>query len=209
MTEHAEERCHTPRNDPCFQIYHDTEWGVPTSSDQQFFEKICLEGFQAGLSWRTVLHRRDALRQAFSGFCPDIIAEYSPKEVSRIMSHSGVIRNERKIRSVLNNAARFQELRVQNVSLAELFWEMEPSSKQRPKVITHAWLLENAFTHESTVLARSLKKMGWSFVGPTSIYATMQALGIVNDHVTGCPCRGEIDQLRKTLQRPSSRCIEF
>ena len=204
MTECLVECCRTPPGDPLFQSYHDIEWGLPASDDQAFFEKICLEGFQAGLSWRTVLHRRQDLREAFSNFCPEALAQYSATDVQRILGDARLIRNERTIRSVFNNATRLQELKCKSVSLAALFWSHEPDSDLRPRHISNAWLLDNPSTPESTVLAKSLKRMGWSFVGPTTLYATMQALGVVNDHVFGCPRRESIDLLRDTFQRP--RC---
>lgn len=202
MTNCADERCQIPPADPLFQEYHDIEWGLPTKDDQCFFEKICLEGFQAGLSWRTVLHRREGLREVFSDFCPVALAAYSETDVQRALGDTRIIRNERKIRSVLNNAKRFQELKCRGISLASLFWSHEPSSDQRPAQISNTWLLDNAFSPGSIALAKSLKKMGWSFVGPTNLYATMQALGVVNDHVVGCPRRAHIDFLRGSFQRP-------
>lgn len=196
------DKCVVPPNDAIFKLYHDNEWGVPTSNDQAFFEKICLEGFQAGLSWGTILHKRNDLREAFANFCPRSLANFSDKEIYQLLNNELIIRNERKIRSVINNAQCFLDLQALNKSLAQIFWSHEPTIEQRPSTVTNQWLSENAFTEQSTKLARVLKKQGWSFVGPTNIYATMQALGIVNDHVDGCPCNQSIELLRSKFVRP-------
>lgn len=202
MTESSKEQCQIPANDLLFKRYHDHEWGVPSDADQVFFEKICLEGFQSGLSWRTILHRRNGLRTAFCNFDHTLVKDFSATDIDRLMRDPSVIHNERKIRSVINNAQRFAELQRKGISLAGLCWSFEPDIAQRPCLITHQWLQDNSHTKESIALAKSLKALGWSFIGPTTIYATMQALGIVNDHVAGCPRKREIDRLRKTFRRP-------
>lgn len=197
--------CRVPSNDPLFQQYHDTEWGSPVDSDQAFFEKVSLEGFQSGLSWQTVLHRREAFREAFDGFDIDRVAHYSDAKVERLVGNAGIIRNRRKIRSVINNAQQALRLQQATGSLAGFFWQYEPDASSRPTTITQQWLDENPFCPESVALAAALKKRGWTFVGPTNMYALMQALGMVNDHVAGCPCRERIEQLRSSFTRPPLR----
>ena len=192
------ESCPVPINDPLFQRYHDQEWGVPTSCDRRFFEKICLEGFQSGLSWRTILHRREGFRQAFDDFDPARLVQYTDEDVERLMHDTRIIRNRRKILSVINNARRCIELQSQEGTLAAFAWSFEPSPKQRPARLTRQWLTDNPITANSTALSHALKKRGWTFVGPTTMYALMQALGIVNDHVEHCPRRAEIELLRNT-----------
>lgn len=190
--------CPIPANDPEYHRYHDNEWGVPVFDDQAFFEKICLEGFQSGLSWRTILHRREALRQAFDNFHAESIVKYGAPEIEQLLSNEAIIRNRRKIVSVINNANRYLELQAEGVSLADLCWKHKPTTN-RPKKMTLNWLESHSCTLESTKLANLLKKRGWSFVGPTTLYALMQALGIVNDHVHNCPRRKQIDKLHRTL----------
>ncbi len=192
----AEEPCPIPAHDPLYQRYHDEEWGVPVFDDQLFFEKICLEGFQSGLSWRTILHRREFLRQAFDNFNPQTIVNYGEAEIQRLLSDERIIRNRRKIVSVVNNAQRFVDMQSDSESLAELCWSFQPDQHSRPARITHAWLVQNPSTPESYELSKTLKKRGWSFVGPTNLYALMQALGIVNDHLFSCPRQKEVAKLQ-------------
>ncbi len=192
--------CTIPPNDPVFQHYHDHEWGVPTNSDQVFFEKVCLEGFQSGLSWQIILHRREAFRQAFQGFDPMKVSKYTNADVERLMANPGIIRNRRKILSAVNNAQRALEFQQEGESLAAFFWQFEPKPRTRPARITHDWIAQNGQTAESVALAKALKKRGWSFVGPVNMYALMQALGIVNDHVHGCSRRQAIDTLRNEFR---------
>ncbi|MFK8084229.1 MAG: DNA-3-methyladenine glycosylase I [Granulosicoccus sp.] len=196
------ETCAVPDNDTEFQQYHDHEWGVPTCVDQVFFEKVCLEGFQSGLSWRTILHRRAALRQAFDDFIPERVAVYTQEDVKRLMHNEHIIRNRRKIESAINNAQRFLELQSIYGSAASFFWRFEPSANQRPGQLNRQWLKHNTSTPQSISLAKTLKNLGWSFVGPTNMYALMQALGLVNDHVEGCPRRASIEVLRHNFNRP-------
>lgn len=205
MPLYTKETCPVPDKDIVFQAYHDKEWGIPTFNDLAFFEKICLEGFQAGLKWQTILHRRDYFRQAFDDFDPDVISTYTETDSLRLMRNERIIRNRRKILSVINNARRYIQLREENISLAALIWSFEPKQYRRPRVLNRQWLADNTFTTESTALSTELKRRGWSFVGPTTMYALMQALGIVNDHVEGCPHRKRIEILRKTMTRPTMR----
>ena len=193
------ESCPVPLNDLLFRRYHDQEWGVPSVCDRQFFEKICLEGFQSGLSWRTILHRRDGFRQAFDDFDPDRIVQYTEADIRRLMLDKRIIRNRRKILSVINNAQRYIDMQSQDGSLATFFWSFEPSSEERPARLNRRWLTDNPTTSASQALSIALKTRGWTFVGPTTMYALMQALGIVNDHVEHCPRRAEIEHLRNAL----------
>lgn len=193
------EGCSVPSDDPVFQRYHDKEWGVPRLSDNAFFEKVCLEGFQSGLSWRTVLHRRDAFRQLFDEFDIDTVARYKPAKLEALANDPRIIRNQRKIASAVNNANRAKELIAEYGTLARFFWEFEPEAVRRPKRVNRQWLADNPTSAESTALAQALKSRGWTFVGPTNMYALMQALGIVNDHVQDCPRRNAIEKLRSSV----------
>lgn len=198
----VEDHCPLPINDPLFQQYHDEEWGVPQLADNVFYEKVCLEGFQSGLSWRTVLHRRSAFRQVFAEFDMDVVAQYTAADLTALASDARIIRNRRKIASTVNNAKRAIELRHEYGSLAKFFWQFEPEIDTRPTLLTLTWLANNTHSPESTALAASLKHRGWTFVGPTNMYALMQALGIVNDHVSGCPRRIEVEQIRNSFSKP-------
>ena len=196
------ECCPLPPDDSLFQHYHDHEWGVPTASDQTIYEKVCLEGFQSGLSWRTILHRRDGFRRAFAEFDPERVAAFDALYIEELMQDEGIIRNRRKIASAINNAKRAIALKAEFGSIAAFFWQFEPAASDRPSSVTRQWLSENTRTTESTNLAKALKQRGWTFVGPVNMYALMQALGLVNDHVVGCGQRKRIDGLRKRFVRP-------
>lgn len=193
MSDTDSDQCPLPAGDAVFKRYHDIEWGVPAYSEQIIFEKICLEGFQSGLSWRTILHKRQGFRHAFDEFDPAILRTYQDSDVERLMNDHRIIRNRRKILSVLNNAHRLAELQSDIGSLSSFVWSFKPEKKNRPARISRQWLLENPFTAESTAMSKNLKHRGWSFVGPTNLYAMMQALGIVNDHLHDCPRRKELD----------------
>ncbi len=197
--------CALPPDDPLFRRYHDCEWGVPQTSDRVFFEKICLEGFQVGLSWRTILHKREAFRAAFDHFDCRTVAEFDEKDVRRLMANSEIIRNRQKIEAAISNARCVLKVQEQYGSLAGLFWQFEPQKTQRPARVTRQWLTENGSTAESTALARCLKQMGFRYVGPVNMYALMQALGIVNDHVHGCDKRETIEKSRISLVKPKLR----
>jgi DNA-3-methyladenine glycosylase I len=202
MISQAQTRCLLPAGDTVYQDYHDLEWGVPVDSDRAFFEKVCLEGFQSGLSWRTILHRREAFRQAFAGFDMATVAAFSERDVRRLLLDARLIRNRRKILSAINNAGRAMELVQEFGSLAAFFWLHEPTHRQRPVRVTQQWLAANPQTPESAALADALKKRGWSFVGPVNMYALMQALGMVNDHVHDCARRAAVERLRSAYVRP-------
>ncbi len=173
-----------------YRRYHDQEWGFGVTDDHRLFEKICLEGFQAGLSWITILRKRDAFRQAFAGFDPEVVARYGEADVERLLGDAGIVRHRGKIRSTINNAARALELGQEFGSLAAFFWRLADWSTTAPT--------EPASTTEASfALSRDLKKRGWTFVGPTTLHAFMQAMGLVNDHLEGCAARPEAEVSRR------------
>ena len=182
--------------------YHDHEWGFPVVDDQRLFEKICLEGFQAGLSWLTILRKREGFREAFCDFDFDRVAKYKGRDVERLLQNSAIVRHRGKIESTINNAQRARELADEYGSLASFFWEFEPDPRTRPKKITHRALIHMGKTDASVALSKTLKKRGWTFVGPTTAYAFMQAMGLVNDHLEGCFARPRTLAARKRLRLP-------
>lgn len=182
--------------------YHDREWGRPVVDDRRLFEKICLEGFQAGLSWLTILRKREHFRDAFAQFDIEEVARFGASDVERLLSNRGIVRHRGKIESTINNAQRARELRDEHGSLARFFWSHEPSAAKRPPRISRQVIGELGSTPASTALAKELKRQGWSFVGPTTVYAFMQAMGLVNDHVEGCFVREEAEAERDALERP-------
>ena len=181
-------RCFWVSDDPLYITYHDEEWGRPVTDDHRLFEKICLEGFQSGLSWLTILRKRENFRAAFDGFDFNKVAGYGEEDVARLLADAGIVRHQGKIRSTINNAARAQELAKEAGSLAAFFWRYVPPAQERPQRNTAEALRALAHTPTSTRLSKDLKKRGWSFVGPTTCYAFMQAMGLVNDHEEGCFC---------------------
>ncbi|TYC67734.1 DNA-3-methyladenine glycosylase I [Stappia sp. BW2] len=188
-----------------YQQYHDTEWGWPVDEDRRLFEKICLEGFQSGLSWLTILRKRDAFRAAFANFEFERVAEFTEADVERCLQDSGIVRHRRKIESTINNARRALELRQEFGSLAAYFWSFEPKPADRPQKLDFATAKTLGKTAESTALSKDLKKRGWSFVGPTTVYAFMQSMGMVNDHLEGCCCRESVEAARAAFKRPVPR----
>ena len=182
-------RCFWAGNDELYQKYHDEEWGRPMRDDHRLFEKICLEGFQSGLSWFTILKKRENFRRAFSGFDFDKVARFNQRSVERLLKDAGIVRHRGKIESTINNAKRAQELAAEFGTLAEYFWQYVPPQKERPKKLTHAALRKLDKTATSAALSQDLKERGWTFVGPTTAYAFMQAMGLVNDHIEGCDHR--------------------
>lgn len=185
-----------------YQYYHDQEWGYPVTDDIRLFEKICLEGFQSGLSWLTILRKRENFRRAFHGFDFRLVAQMTDEDVERLLQDAGIIRHRRKIESTINNAKRALELVEQQGSLAKYFWSFEPPASERPPVMDYAHLRHLAKTPSSTALSKDLKKRGWSFVGPTTAYAFMQAMGLVNDHLEGCYCRELANKARQEVILP-------
>ena len=193
-------RCWWPGEHADYRRYHDREWGRPVRDDARLFEKICLEGFQSGLSWLTILRKRDNFRRAFAEFDFEKVARFRSARVEKLLQDAGIVRHRGKIESVLNNAKRARELVAEFGSLGAYFWQWEPSG---PEGDIGEGAPVPATTPTSTALSKDLKKRGWSFVGPTTAYAFMQAMGLVNDHLPGCDARAEVDELRARLVRPT------
>lgn len=189
-------RCWWPSDDSEYVRYHDEEWGYPVHDDIHLFEKICLEGFQAGLSWITILRKRDNFRKAFDGFDFIKVAKYTDKDIERLVKDAGIVRHRGKIISTINNANQAQKIIEEFGSLSKYFWQFEPASENRPDICDHKAIMTLAKTSESAAMSKNLKKRGWSFVGPTTCYAFMQSMGIVNDHLEGCICRDKAEQKR-------------
>lgn len=190
------QRCHWCHATPGYRHYHDTEWGFPVADDRRLYEKLCLEGFQAGLSWRTVLEKRDNFRTAFDGFDFSCVAAYTEADVERLLQNAGIIRHRGKIEATINNARRALELLDEAGSLASFFWRFEPRSGLVPEPASATT------SPESIALSKELKKRGWKFVGPTTMYSFMQAMGLINDHGAACVTRREVEAVRKAFKRP-------
>ena len=182
-------RCGWCRATPAYRHYHDHEWGFPVTDDRRLFEKLCLEGFQAGLSWLTILNKREAFRAGFANFDAEQVARFDAADVARLLADAGIVRHRGKIESTVNNAKRVIELRREFGSLAAYAWSHEPAPASRPQRFTLAALQANTTSPESVAMSKDLKKRGWRFVGPTTVYAFMQAMGLVNDHIEGCHAR--------------------
>ena len=195
-------RCPWAGSDPLYQSYHDTEWGFPVADDTRLFEKLCLEGFQSGLSWLTILRKRENFRAAFAGFDIDAVAAFDDADIARLLTDAGIVRHRGKIASTINNARHAQALRAEFGSLAAYFWRFEPKPEDRPSDYSWSALRTIATSPASIALSKDLKKRGFSFVGPTTCYAFMQAMGLVNDHIDGCHCREVIEQQRADFVRP-------
>lgn len=183
-------RCWWAIGSDLYRLYHDREWGRATTDDSRFFEKICLEGFQAGLAWITILRKRESFRSAFAGFDPARVASFDESDVQRLLADAGIVRHQGKIRSTINNAHRALEMVEERGSLAAYFWGWATGGDDSPKEIP-------AVTETSTALSKDLKRRGWTFVGPTTVYAFMQAMGLVNDHLEGCHAREECAEQRR------------
>ena len=195
-------RCWWPGADPLYLAYHDSEWGRPTADDRRLFEKLCLEGFQSGLSWLTILRKRENFRAAFAGFDFEAVARFGPADIERCLGDAGIVRHRGKIESVVNNARRALELVEEAGSLAAFVWRFEPDPATRPMQIDRAAIVPK--TAESIALSKALRARNWSFVGPTTVYAFMQAMGLVNDHLHGCACREAAEAERREFVRPGS-----
>ena len=192
----GQRRCRWCATVPGFLHYHDTEWGWPVTDDRRLFEKLSLEGFQSGLSWRTILDKRENFRAAFHGFDFDRVARFTDADVQRLLQDAGIVRHRGKIEAVINNARRARELVDAEGSLAAFVWRFEPDP-------AHLATPQTASTSpESVALSKELKKRGWKFVGPTTVYAFMQAMGLVNDHAEGCVIRARVAEARQGFQRP-------
>ena len=189
-------RCRWCGAAPEFLSYHDSEWGFPVSNDHRLFEKLCLEGFQSGLSWRTILVKRENFRAAFHAFDFDRVARFTPRDVERLLKDPGIVRHRGKIEAVINNAQRAQELVEREGSLAAFVWRYEPDAKAMTEPQTAS------ISPASVTLSKELKKRGWKFVGPTTVYAFMQAMGLINDHAHDCVIRAKAEAARKRFQRP-------
>jgi DNA-3-methyladenine glycosylase I len=185
-------RCWWGASTPDYAAYHDTEWGWPVHADIRLFEKICLEGFQSGLSWLTILRKRENFRRAFAEFDYHRVARFNRLSVERLLKDAGIVRHRGKIESTINNAKRAVELEEEFGSLSAFFWERLPAQSERPPRMTRAALMKLSKTPSSAALSKELKRRGWSFVGPTTAYAFMQAMGLVNDHLEGCFVRDRI-----------------
>ncbi|MBV9804553.1 MAG: DNA-3-methyladenine glycosylase I [Solirubrobacterales bacterium] len=183
-----------------YRDYHDREWGFPVADDVRLFEKLSLEGFQSGLSWLTILRKREAFRRAFAGFDFDAVARFDEDDVARLVADASIVRHRGKIEAVINNAGRALELVHDEGSLARFVWRFEPAPR------THGPSRDaiEAHTESSRALARELKRRGWRFVGPTTVYAFMQAMGLVNDHLQGCAAWAEVEQARERFARPGA-----
>lgn len=187
-------RCSWCAATPQYTAYHDEEWGYPVADDRRLFEKLCLESFQSGLSWRTILEKRENFRKAFCGFDFHQMARFDEADVQRLLADSGIVRHRGKIEAVINNARKAVELVEQEGSLAAFFWRYEAQNPASPQTQSQS--------PESLALSKELKKRGWKFVGPTTVFAFMQAMGLVNDHDEGCVMRAKADQQRRAFRRP-------
>ena len=197
------------RSDPgthavSLRAYHDDEWGRPVTDDVRLFEKLSLEGFQSGLSWLTILRKREAFRRAFAGFDFHRVARFGSRDVERLLRDASIVRHRGKIESTISNARRAVELVDAEGSLAAFVWRFEPPPADRPARLTRDVLFELSQTDASRALAKELKRRGWSYVGPTTVYAFMQAMGLVNDHLEGCHAREPVEKARASLARPMS-----
>ena len=192
-------RCFWVDGSQIYRDYHDSEWGFPVFDDRRLFEKICLEGFQAGLSWITILKKRENFRAGFANFDMSKVARFGDKDIERLMQDAGIVRHRGKIEAAINNARCAEKLLESESSLAAYFWKFEPHPKSRPKLITRESLRSMTQSAESLALSKDLKKRGWKFVGPTTMYAFMQAMGLVNDHEETCHVRKAALQARKQL----------
>ena len=196
-------RCAWCGDDPLYMRYHDEEWGRPVLDDVRLFEKICLEGFQSGLSWLTILRKREHFRAAFRGFDPAVVARFGARDVTRLLQDAGIVRHRGKIVSAINNAARALDLQAEFGSIAAYAWSWEPPRAERPAAVTWDALKAMPTTATSTALSKDLKRRGWTFVGPTTICAFMQAMGLVNDHVEGCFARAAAGHERRAAAPPA------
>jgi DNA-3-methyladenine glycosylase I len=196
-------RCFWGDSAPEYRAYHDTEWGFPVDDDRRLFEKLSLEGFQSGLSWLTILRKREAFRRAFANFDIERLARFGERDVKRLLDDASIVRHRGKIEATLNNARRALDLVDEEGSLAAYVWRFEPDPASRPKRLTWAALLELGQTPESWAMAKDLKRRGWRFVGPTTVYAFMQAMGLVNDHVQGCAIREPVEVARAEFTPPT------
>lgn len=198
----AVERCWWAGDDPLYIDYHDREWGFPVRDNHRLFEKLCLEGFQSGLSWRTILGKREAFREAFAQFDFERVARLTSRDIERLVGNAAIVRHRGKIESTRNNAQHAVALVEEFGSLAAYFWQFEPASSNRQRRLTREALAEMPASPESVALSKDLKRRGFTFVGPTTVYAFMQAMGLVNDHVHRCVVRIPVEKARAVFERP-------
>jgi DNA-3-methyladenine glycosylase I len=196
-------RCWWCAGDALYERYHDEEWGFPVADDRRLFEKLCLEGFQAGLSWLTILRKRESFRAAFRGFDPAMVARFGTRDVARLLRDEAIVRHRGKIEAAVNNAKRTLEVVREHGSLAAFIWRFEPPESERPRRVTRAALATLARTPSSIALSKALRKQGFAFVGPTTAYAFMQAMGLVNDHLAGCATGEKAAAQRGRFVRPA------
>ena len=196
-------RCWWGDSDDVYRQYHDAEWGRPVSDDRRLFEKLSLEGFMSGLSWITILRKRENFRAAFKGFDPSAVARFTTRDVARLMDDAGIVRNRAKIEATINNARRLGDLVTEFGTFAAYVWSFEP--KPRKKLLEREELLALNTSPEAVAMSKDLRKRGWGFVGPTTVYSFIQAMGIVNDHLRGCAAGVEVERLRRSFVRPARR----
>ncbi|GAB5559258.1 MAG: DNA-3-methyladenine glycosylase I [Synoicihabitans sp.] len=199
-TSRSTERCSWCGDIPEFVPYHDEEWGFPVGDDIRLFEKICLEGFQSGLSWRTILNKREAFRAAFAGFDYQKVAKFTARDVEKLLQNTGIIRHRGKITATINNAQRAVELVAETGTLAAYFWSFEPDPNPTRKPQSQTT------SPASIALSKDLKKRGWKFVGPTTMFAFMQAMGLINDHEENCAARTAVAKARRAFRVPPLQC---
>jgi DNA-3-methyladenine glycosylase I len=196
-------RCWWCSGDSLYEQYHDFEWGRPVDDDVRLFEKLSLEGFQSGLSWLTILRKRNNFRRAFKSFDIESVARFNARSVERLMADAGIVRNRAKIEATINNARRCIELAGEYGSLAAYVWGFEPDPRSRPKHLDWPTLSNQSASAESIAMSKDLRRRGWAFVGPTTAYAFMQAMGLVNDHLSGCDMCPKVDLERRSFRRPT------
>jgi DNA-3-methyladenine glycosylase I len=194
-------RCWWSGDDDLYRRYHE-EWGRPSKDDTRLFEKLSLEGFMAGLSWLTILRKRENFRKAFNGFAIEAVARFGSRSVDRLLADAGIVRHRGKIEATINNARRCVDLSDEFGSLAAYVWRFEPDARSRPKRISHTVLMSMTTSPEAKEMSKDLRKRGWSFVGPTTVYSFMEAMGLVNDHLEACDLREEVEKERRTFRRP-------
>ena len=195
-------RCWWCGDDPLYRRYHDEEWGRPIGEDRALFEMLCLEGFQSGLSWLTILRKRENFRRAFRGFDIAAIARFTGRSVDRLMNDAGIVRNRAKIEATINNARLYRMLTDEFHSLAAFVWGFEPDPRSRPTVMDYGSLMQMTESAESKAMSADLRRRGWAFVGPTTVYSFMEAVGLVNDHLDGCDVRAYVERERRAFLRP-------
>jgi DNA-3-methyladenine glycosylase I len=195
-------RCWWSVGDPLLQRYHDLEWGRPVADDSKIFEKLCLEGFQSGLSWLTILRKRDNFRKAFKSFDVPTVARFNARSVERLLQDAGIVRNRAKIEATIGNARRCLALEEEFGGLATYVWSYEPDHDAHPERLDRATLMEVTTNEAATAMSKDLRRRGWSFVGPTTLYAMMESIGLVNDHLGECALRDEVERARARFQRP-------